>query len=394
MHPPITSYLVLGFGLLLGFCGWFTAFISQCIAQSDGYLEQGNRAGTHHIWFTIWIELALVIAIIFMMIMGTVGFFKPLLIPFLCIGTVMSVLGADLGIYSDESSVAAFGAGYLLLAFANIIWLLYFAYTESTNGYSMDARNSTSYAAGSGAAAGGAAGVSSGGMRNRFSMGNKGTKFPGFGGFGKSSKNAAMGEPDIHMHENVPTGIVSHHSGVPEANYASQLPESQSYEAGGPGYVSGPSFAPSSSYGAGIGPGAGAGSSAALGAGIGAGTGAAVVPAADGIQPGLSTAPSYLQSYTAADRSDALVGNNTEPTLTQGGAYNAAAGGQPIEGDAVKIVKAEALYTYKASEDDPTEISFTKGDILEIVDSSGKWWQAHRSNGELGIVPSNYLRMV
>jgi len=54
----------------------------------------------------------------------------------------------------------------------------------------------------------------------------------------------------------------------------------------------------------------------------------------------------------------------------------------------------EALYTYKASEDDPTEISFNKGDLLEIVDSSGKWWQARRPNGELGIVPSNYLRML
>ena len=50
--------------------------------------------------------------------------------------------------------------------------------------------------------------------------------------------------------------------------------------------------------------------------------------------------------------------------------------------------------SYKASEDDPTEISFAKGDVLQIVDSSGKWWQAQRSNGELGIVPSNYLRLI
>ncbi|KAI5475032.1 SHO1 osmosensor [Pseudohyphozyma bogoriensis] len=37
------------------------------------------------------------------------------------------------------------------------------------------------------------------------------------------------------------------------------------------------------------------------------------------------------------------------------------------------IVKAKALYSYSASPDDPNEISFTKGDILDIVDNSGKW---------------------
>ena len=66
----------------------------------------------------------------------------------------------------------------------------------------------------------------------------------------------------------------------------------------------------------------------------------------------------------------------------------------PLETGMGSVQRAEALYSYKASEDDPTEISFTKGDILQIVDSSGKWWQAQRPNGELGIVPSNYLRLI
>jgi hypothetical protein len=37
-----------------------------------------------------------------------------------------------------------------------------------------------------------------------------------------------------------------------------------------------------------------------------------------------------------------------------------------------------------ASPDDPNELSFTKGEILDILDKQGKWWQAKKSDGRVG----------
>ena len=103
--------------------------------------------------------------------------------------------------------------------------------------------------------------------------------------------------------------------------------------------------------------------------------------------PILTAAPSSALGETAASNSYITGGSGLPESVPESGSA------VPPEGNTT-VQRAEALYSYKASEDDPTEISFSKGDVLEIVDSSGKWWQARRSNGELGIVPSNYLQML
>lgn len=45
----------------------------------------------------------------------------------------------------------------------------------------------------------------------------------------------------------------------------------------------------------------------------------------------------------------------------------------------------------QGSPDDPNELSFEKGETIDILDKRGNWWQARKADGSTGIVPSNYV---
>lgn len=56
--------------------------------------------------------------------------------------------------------------------------------------------------------------------------------------------------------------------------------------------------------------------------------------------------------------------------------------------------RAKALYGYKADESDAYEISFDQGEFLKVSDIEGRWWKAKRANGQVGIIPSNYVQLI
>ncbi|KAI9331329.1 hypothetical protein BDR26DRAFT_997788 [Obelidium mucronatum] len=62
------------------------------------------------------------------------------------------------------------------------------------------------------------------------------------------------------------------------------------------------------------------------------------------------------------------------------------------------VARVRAIHPYTANPQDSTELTFAKGQILDVLDNRGKWWKAQYVNsyGSVvsGIIPSNYVELL
>jgi len=90
--------------------------------------------------------------------------------------------------------------------------------------------------------------------------------------------------------------------------------------------------------------------------------------------------------------SQAQSDDESRTEIASGDAHAYGSGGlKSNEADSPQLTKVKALFDYVANPDDPTEISFKRGDIFEITDKTGLWWAVKRDDGERKTVPSNYF---
>ncbi|KAJ7606890.1 hypothetical protein FB45DRAFT_1068285 [Roridomyces roridus] len=331
---PILTHYVFLLTSILAIVAWFIAFIAQAVATSQ---QSSGDGPVGELWFAIFLQAALILGVLYTLATDSIAMHRFQISTFGAVAIVFAVIGVQRGIFSGIGSLDAMAAGWLILAMVDIIWVLYFTSEEDSLMFHIFNLLGTG-------------GLTPPSRRRRTrgpaSMndmaGNGYTNNYASGGMGIGSHDydTKMGGGSMGMSQGGNnTGIRSQNSfggggsegGMGTRSMGTGAGSMSNLPQGGPGSIGGNDNGPSSP----------------LMAGVGAGSQGAASP---------------------------------------GGGQDA-----PPEN---YLYKAKALYAYTASADDPNEISFSKGEILDIVDKQGKWWQAKKADGAIGIAPSNYLQII
>ncbi|KAK7058575.1 Transmembrane osmosensor [Paramarasmius palmivorus] len=330
--PIVTHYLFL-FTSVLAVLAWFIAFISQSIATA----RFGNGAvGT--LWFAIFLQLFLILGVLYTLASDSISMHRFQISVFGAVAIVFSVQGVQAGIFSGAGALQAMAVGWLILSMVNILWVLYF--TAEEDSLCLYLFNSL-----------------------------------GTGGLTPPSRRRR------------PRTQTSMHNMSANNGYA-------------PGYASGGGISSKDmTFGGGMGGMGAAGGVGAMSQGVRSQNSFGGGSTGDAATRSLGGAASIHNAPTSAG-AGSIGGAETGPNSPLMAGVGAGAQLAPPSetatspGSEVVNYRAKALYAYTASPDDPNEISFTKGEILDIVDKQGKWWHARKADGSVGIAPSNYLQII
>ncbi|KAJ7271489.1 hypothetical protein C8J57DRAFT_1064751 [Mycena rebaudengoi] len=282
------------------------------------------------LWFAILLQAVLTVGFILTIATDSVATNRLQMSVFGGIAVVYAVTGVQAGIFSASIAAQAMSAGWLILTIVDIIWVLYF--TSEEDSLLLNLFNLL-----------GSGGLSPTSQRRRrgiHSMANAQFPHPIHAVYTRNPNyalGAGVGSHDMNNDAKTSESVGS----VSTLNADRRSITSRSSLVSAPAHPTSPTFP---------------------------------------TVPSPTVAPPIFDPALAMVRKSALqlVSQDAPPPFVS-----------PSESSPVTLKP-----NHTASPEDPTEMSFKKGDILDIEDRQGKWWEAKRADGTVGIVPSNYLQII
>jgi len=289
-----------------------------------------GRLAVGSLWFAIWLQLFLILGVLYTIASDSVSMNRLQISVFGAVAIVFAVGAVNDHIFTGIPARSALSAGWFILTIVDIIWVLYF--TSEEDSLALHIFNTF-----------GTGGLTPPSRRRRTIRGQNG------GGYATNyGSGGGIGPQDVPYDTGMGSGI----GGAAVGSGGAAMRSQQSFGAG--------------SDGKGVAAGGNINNPNALGTGAAAG----------------------IESHSP------LMGGGNTAGLGAGGGGGSSTAIDVTQSPDSYSYKAKALYAYVASPDDPNEISFVKGEILDIMDKNGKWWQAKKADGTVGIAPSNYLQII
>ncbi|KAL7419870.1 Transmembrane osmosensor [Cryptotrichosporon argae] len=124
---------------------WLIAFAAQCASEArytadstdvDGASTTGRAPVCGVLWFSIWIQLAIIVHLFLACATDGLAVHRFQLAVVIAIAVVFGVFGTEF-IFDSEGSLIAVGVGWLLSCIVDLVWLLYLTSEEDTLFYNI-----------------------------------------------------------------------------------------------------------------------------------------------------------------------------------------------------------------------------------------------------------------